>query len=194
MIDHTVEIARIAGRIVAAARGPYIVQDTLVCPEYDHESVFWPGLARWDIARQRLALVEVLEGSPPNCSCGRKDLEEAPLFISARRVAQVALAATAPAPTCLNPVGHFCERCGSDDLVRAVSVKRDPVLDRYEMHEPLEEEATCLACGWLAKPLVELLSGAARSDQARSARRAREYDEQARQTIGKLAVFLGAQR
>lgn len=186
------EITRITRRIISAANNGRLIQDVLACPDYDHESVDWAGIARWDPARQRLALVEVLELSGANCrGCGRRDLSEEPLFLTSARISAAARAAYLPALICLHPAGWFCDRCGSDDLVQCVAVRRDPLLDRYELREPLEDAVTCLACGWLAPPAIEKLTGVARVDQARAARAARAADEKAVAVIDRLAAYVG---
>jgi hypothetical protein len=191
MTDFSLEIGRLAARIGAASQGKYIVEDVLLCPEFDYESITWPGLARWNTARQRFELFEIIPGSEPSCGCGRKNLELAPLFLTARRISMVAMEAPAPPALVSEPVGHFCQACGSDDLIRSLIVPRDPVLDIWVAGEVLGPDSMCLACGFDGPPRVERLHGPALAEQKRAARCVAARVEQMRKVVQKLAAYVG---
>jgi hypothetical protein len=194
MTNLSLDIGRVAARIGCASQGKYLIEDVLICPDYDHESVTWPGLARWDTVRQRFELMEVLPGAEPRCGCGRTDLETAPLFFTARRISLAAIEALSSPPTASEPVGHFCQACGSDDLVRCVTVWRDPVLDLWRIRGELEQQSRCLACGHDDLPRIERLFGEAKAAQKRAARLALARDEEMRKVVQKLASYVGGTR
>ena len=94
---------------------------------------FASGLARWSTTTQRFKLFEIIPGSTPRRGCGRADLEEAPLFLTARRIGMVALEALARSwvPDDCGLTAHdaigWLGRCATESITpRAGAERRAP--------------------------------------------------------------------